>query len=326
MNYIVFDMEWNQPNPGDKLIYRNDLCLSNEIIQIGAVKTTDKCEIIDTFEINIKPSVLKSINYNIKKLTGIDNKMLKNECGLCEAIEKFKTWCGEDYVFVAWGYDDICVLGNNLKYFSLDTSWLPECYNLQMIFCSQTDNENRQYSLSYAAEYFKIKTDKPLHNALTDAYYTALVCEKLDMARGISTYRAMVFKDKSIPEHMKNIVYKRNYMPEIGYESIVGKCGLKSPSCCECGHKLEIKQKANNGFFHHLVIGSCQAHGSYAHLYKINKLDDNTFNATEQCFALDKYNTEYFNSRIKKMQASEEKRKRKQSQAPQFKKSVVKAK
>ena len=38
MNYIVFDMEWNQPPAGAKLEYENDCCLSNEIIQIGAVK------------------------------------------------------------------------------------------------------------------------------------------------------------------------------------------------------------------------------------------------------------------------------------------------
>lgn len=310
MNYIVFDMEWNQPNPGDKLVYRNDMCLNNEIIQIGAVKMTEKCEITDTFQINIKPSVLKSINHNIRKLTGIDNKMLKNENSLGEAIEKFKDWCGQDYVFIAWGYDDIYVLGNNLKYFSMDTSWLPECYNLQMIFCSQTDNENRQYSLSYAAEYFKINMNKPLHNALTDAYYTALICEKLDMSAGISSYRAMVFKDKSIPEHMKNIVYKRNYTPENKYEMIVGKCSLDTPVCCKCGEKLKISDRANNGFFHYLVIGICSKHGKYAHMYKIHKVDENTYNATEQCFALDKYNTEYFNMRIKKMRASDEKRRR----------------
>jgi DNA polymerase III alpha subunit (gram-positive type) len=210
MNYIVFDMEWNQPAPWKKLKYVNDMCLHNEIIQIGAVKLDASCKIVDTFTINIKPAAYEEINKNVRKLTGINEETLKDAPCIETAIETFKEWCGEDYIFIAWGYDDINVLGDNLKYFGLDTSWLPGCYNLQMIFCAQTDNENRQYSLSYAAEYFKITLDKPLHNALTDAYYTAEICGKLDIEKGIKTYRAMVFKDKSIPEHMKNILYKKN--------------------------------------------------------------------------------------------------------------------
>ena len=308
MNYIVFDMEWNQPHPGDRLIYRNEQCLNNEIIQIGAVKLDDKCEIVDTFTINIKPTVFKKLNFNVKKLTGIEQSSLDDAETIQPAIEKFKNWCGTDFVFIAWGYDDIGVLGSNLKYFSIDTSWLPECYNLQMIFCSQTDNENRQYSLSYAIEYFKIVQDKPFHNALTDAYYTALVCSRLDIKEGISKYRAMVFKDKSIPEHMKNIIYKRNYTSTDSYDKIFKNCGIEMPVCYECGEKLASLKKANNGIFHHLVMGKCRMHGEFAYIYKINKNSESTYNAVEQCFALDKYNKPYFKAKAKKMLASDAKR------------------
>lgn len=309
MNYIVFDMEWNQPYPGEKLVYRNDLCINNEIIQIGAVMLDEKCRIIDTFSINIKPSLFRKLNHNVKKLTGIDQALLDSSEKIEPAVEKFRKWCGDDFVFVTWGYDDIGVLGSNLKYFDLDTSWLPECYNLQMIFCAQTDNENRQYSLSYAAEYFQIVTDKPLHNALTDAYYTALVCQKLDMSKGISEYRAMVFKDKSIPEHMKNIIYKRSYKSCESYEKIVNSCGMSSPVCCECGKQLEITKKAANGLYHHLVMGKCSLHGEYAHIYKLSKNAEKSFSSVEQCFEIDDYNKGYFLAKAKKMLLSDSKRK-----------------
>ena len=310
MNYIVFDMEWNQPYPGEKLIYKNDLCLNNEIIQIGAVKLDPNCQITDTFSANIKPAVFKKLNYNVKKLTGITQSQLDESAPIEEVIKEFKQWCGDDFVFIAWGYDDIGVLGTNLKYFSLDTAWLPECYNLQMIFCSQTDNENRQYSLSYAMDYFKIEQDMPLHNALTDAYYTAHVCSKLDIEKGISKYRAMVFKDKSIPEHMKNIIYKRNHPSALSYKDIVNDCGLELPVCYECGQKLSALKKSNNGIFHHLVMGKCSSHGEYALVYKIYKNGDSAYNAVEQCFAVDKYNKPYFKAKAKKMLASDAKRKR----------------
>jgi len=46
MNYIVFDLEWNQNPAGKKS--RNDR-LPFEIIEIGAVKVNSKKEITDSF-------------------------------------------------------------------------------------------------------------------------------------------------------------------------------------------------------------------------------------------------------------------------------------
>lgn len=320
MNYIVFDMEWNQPYPGEKLIYKNNLYINNEIIQIGAVKLDEKCNITDTFSINIKPTVFRKLNYNVKKLTGIEPEMLENAEPFEPSMEKFKNWCGDDFVFVSWGYDDIGVLGTNLKYFSFDTSWLPQCYNLQMIFCSQTDNENRQYSLSYAAEYFKIETDKPMHNALTDAYYTALVCSKLDMEKGVSGYHAMIFKDKSIPEHMKNIVYKRNHPAVKGYDKLLEKCGITTFKCFDCGNDVQITKKASNGLYNYLIMGKCKIHGEFAVIYKINKAGEDSYNAIEQCFKVDKYNKNYFASRAKKMISSDKKRNKQKNKSAGAKK------
>ncbi len=310
MNYIVLDMEWNQPTPGMVLKYKNDYCLNNEIIQIGAVKLADDCSIIDTFTINIKPSIYKKINSNVKSLTGIDENVLLDAPNISDAINKFRLWCGNDYVFISWGYDDITVLGENLKYFGLDADWLPGCYNLQMIFCAQTDNENRQYSLSYAAEYFKISLDKPLHNALTDAYYTALVCSCLDIEKGISTYRAMVFKDKSIPEHMKNIIFKRKLKAIKGFSNLLEMSEALKPRCHICGKKLDVTKSGNNGNFTYLLIGSCKEHGKFAQHVRINKTDDDTYSALQQYFSIDEYNNDYFVEKAEKLNYLDVKRKK----------------
>ena len=101
MNYIVLDMEWNQPMPGVRLEYKNDRCLANEIIQIGAVKMDENLQIIDTFEINIKPQELKHINHNVRKLTGIDDALLADASDLATAIAEFRTWCGTISAFWA---------------------------------------------------------------------------------------------------------------------------------------------------------------------------------------------------------------------------------
>ena len=48
MNYIVFDLEWNQPYSNDiSFMKRTKMPLTGEIIQIGAVKLNEKMDIID---------------------------------------------------------------------------------------------------------------------------------------------------------------------------------------------------------------------------------------------------------------------------------------
>ena len=65
MNYIVFDLEWNQNPSGKKT--RNDR-LPFEIIEIGAVKVNSKKEITDHFHRLIKPQVYKWIHDSIHEV------------------------------------------------------------------------------------------------------------------------------------------------------------------------------------------------------------------------------------------------------------------
>ena len=78
MNYIVFDLEWNQNPSGKKT--RNDR-LPFEIIEIGAVKVNSKKEITDHFHRLIKPQVYKWIHDSIHEVIHVDYKDLK-ECPL----------------------------------------------------------------------------------------------------------------------------------------------------------------------------------------------------------------------------------------------------
>ena len=71
MNYIVFDLEWNQNPSGKKT--RNDR-LPFEIIEIGAVKVNSKKEITDHFHRLIKPQVYKWIHDSIHEVIHVDYK------------------------------------------------------------------------------------------------------------------------------------------------------------------------------------------------------------------------------------------------------------
>ena len=181
MTPIVIDLEWNQPLKGAK----REPGLKGEIIQLGAAKIDPDGNIIDTFSATIKPKYYKWINKDIEALTELSTDNLNAGTPFPEAISKFKDWCGKDYVFISWGPDDFYMLGNNLWVHEMDTSWLPETYDAQLMFADMEKDEDRQYPLNYALWYYE---EKPhgMHNALADVVSTTLVMKHFDIAEGLS--------------------------------------------------------------------------------------------------------------------------------------------
>ena len=190
MNYIVLDMEWNQPWPGSPSAKKVlPVQIRGEIIQIGAVRVTEDQQVADEFQIMIKPKFYRHLNRRVSKLTGIKESRLREEgVPFPEAMEAFRDWCGEDIVFLTWGFDDIGILRENLQLFELDTSFTEKWYNAQMIFNAQTDGSNAQKALKTAMEIFGIEATRPAHDALGDAYHTALICARLDLKKGAREY------------------------------------------------------------------------------------------------------------------------------------------
>ena len=190
MNYIVLDMEWNQPWPGSPSAKKVlPVQIRGEIIQIGAVRVTEDQQVADEFQIMIRPRFYRHLNRRVSKLTGIKESRLREEgIPFPEAIEAFKAWCGEDIVFLTWGFDDIGILRENLQLFELDTTFTEKWYNAQMIFNAQTDGSNAQKALKTAMEIFGIEATRPAHDALGDAYHTALICARLDLKKGAREY------------------------------------------------------------------------------------------------------------------------------------------
>ena len=190
MNYIVMDMEWNQPWPGSPSSKKVlPVQIRGEIIQIGAVRVTEGQQVADEFQILIKPKYYRHLNRRVSKLTGIKETQLREEgVPFPEAIEAFRSWCGEDIVFLTWGFDDIGILRENLMLFNLDTAFTEKWYNAQMIFNAQTDGSTAQKALKTALEIFGIEATRPAHDALGDAYHTALICARLDLRKGAAEY------------------------------------------------------------------------------------------------------------------------------------------
>ena len=125
MDYIILDMEWNQPWPGSPTAKKPlPVQIRGEIIQIGAVRILEDQTVADEFQIMVKPKFYRHLNKRVSKLTGIKEAQLKAE-GLPfpEAVERFRTWCGTDVIFLTWGFDDIAILQENLALFALPAEW-----------------------------------------------------------------------------------------------------------------------------------------------------------------------------------------------------------
>ena len=190
MYYITLDLEWNQAYAQKALAVQRQLCsrLRGEVIQIGAVKLDKNMRICGSYQIIVKPKYFKKLHKHVSELTGISQEQMDRGTPLTEAAKRFKSWCGEDFAFLTWGPDDIPMLKENFHVNGIESDWLSSTYDLQLIFNRQTDGGAKQRSLEYAMEHFGIPQTLPAHDALNDAYFTALVAEKLDVPLGVRTY------------------------------------------------------------------------------------------------------------------------------------------
>lgn len=179
MNYIIFDLEWNNAYSYAKKGFMN------EIIEIGAVKLNERLEIVDTFKQLILPKITKKLSGRCKSLTNITNEELKqNGIPFADAIKDFSRWSrGDGNVFMSWSNSDLYVLTNNYQTFlgNLNINFITKYCDAQKYCMSFIERENNnQISLADCCEAFgiKIDTDK-LHRALTDCYLTAECLKKV---------------------------------------------------------------------------------------------------------------------------------------------------
>ena len=71
MQYIVLDMEWNQPWPGSHAAQKIlPVEIHGEIIQIGAVRLLENGTVADEFQVLARPKYYKKLNSRVSKLTG----------------------------------------------------------------------------------------------------------------------------------------------------------------------------------------------------------------------------------------------------------------
>ena len=280
MQYIVLDMEWNQPWPGSPSAQKVlPVQIRGEIIQIGAVRVTEDQQVADEFQVLIKPKYYKRLNRRVSKLTGIKEAQLRdNGVPMAEAMERFHAWCGEDVVFLTWGFDDITILRENLRLYGLDESWVNRWYNAQMIFNAQTDGSTAQKALKTAMEIFEIEATRPAHDALGDAYHTALICARLDLQKGMDQY-GRALKDHENGFHgaeLPGCIARKVFHGYTDKKEALGAMSGPENKCPICGAQMTGTRWFAQPGHRYMDLASCQKCGQFLIRVRLSDQPDGT--------------------------------------------------
>lgn len=194
MNYIIFDLEWNQPTD-DLSTVVDPIYFPGDIIEIGAAKLDEHFQLVDTLRVYSKPKFYPKMHKRIASLTGIHDKLLEEQ-GLPfpEAYAKFIDWCGDEYTFMTWSMSDLPTLIDNMVAYGVDISDLPDWYDLQRIFGREIMRSTVKYSLEYAMEVLN-ETGGDAHDAMNDSVNTAKICDHLDLESYLDEYASRVFAE-----------------------------------------------------------------------------------------------------------------------------------
>lgn len=283
MNYIIFDLEWNQADKKSREVAK----LPFEIIEIGAIKLNEKFEKIGEFSRLIRPTVYHTMHVVTRDIIHISMSELKHEQTFPAVCRHFLKWCGDDAMFGTWGPLDLTELQRNMDYYgfpALSEGPIP-FLDVQKLYalCYEPEEYKKRRALNIAVEALGLEDDIPFHRAFGDAYYTAKVLQKIMESPSRKKLLKMTSYDlyhipKSKEEEV-NVVFD-GYSKYISREFDSKAVALEdeevmSARCYQCGRKTrkKIKWFTPNGK-HFYYLGFCWRHGNLKGKIRIRKTED----------------------------------------------------
>ncbi len=276
MNYVIFDLEWNQGKDGKQNKKHEEIPF--EIIEIGAMKLDENKNVIGEFHQLIKPEIYKNMHHITENMLHLHMADLKRGKSFKEVMQLFLEWCGEDYIFCTWGSLDLVELQRNMRYYGMKKlSDAPICFlDVQKLFsiAYEEDKKSRR-ALEFAIDVLMIEKDIPFHRAFSDAYYTAKILQKIPT--DVEEYCSYdVFH---VPQSKEEEIQKifPSYAKYISREfedkaAAISDREILSTRCyiCDRHAKRKIKWFTPNGK-HYYSISHCDKHGYLKGKIRIRK-------------------------------------------------------
>lgn len=284
MNYIVFDLEWNQSNSGLEPEVKE---LPFEIIEIGAVKLNNEMKFVSEFSQLIRPEVYHEMHFITKKLIHIQMAELQAGRPFPVVMAEFLEWCGEDCIFCTWGPLDLMELQRNMRFHEMEPlSNKPfKFYDVQKLFSLAYEDGKKRRNLEYAIDFLKMNKDIPFHRAFSDAYYAGHVLEKIaqaDMENGTTILQKFSFDVFNLPKKKRDEVYivfddYAKYISRVFKDKsdILLDKTVMNTKCylCKRNNKRIVKWFTPNGK-HYYCISACDKHGYMKSKVRIRKSEE----------------------------------------------------
>lgn len=151
--------------------------LTDEVIEIGAVKLDDDYQQVSEFQCYVQPEY-GNIKKHITRLTGITDETVKDKDSFIASFHQFLKWIGnEDTTIYSWSNSDIKQLRQEcrLKLKDYDLNWLNSRWvDLQKQFDDRLGLHN-SLALKHALGAMDRDFEGTQHTALADAANTSAI-------------------------------------------------------------------------------------------------------------------------------------------------------
>jgi DNA polymerase III epsilon subunit-like protein len=238
LNYVVFDLEYNQQDrENNRLAWtmrtRKPKYLKAEILQIGAIKVDENLKYVSNFKMYVRPKFLPKVSEHVLNLLGVSENYIKiNGLYFNKVFSEFERFIGQDEcTFVTWSGcgNDINVLSNNLRVWGIKFNINNFRHiDLQQVIMKK-HNLKQQLSLEKTAIEYGINfNNSQLHDAYTDASITRELLKRIGINE-VETYakEIEILKKKNSVRPVKNFSFKRR--------SILNRELKRVPHCNMCG-------------------------------------------------------------------------------------------
>lgn len=293
MNVIVLDLEWNQ---GNEFREKQKKEIPFEIIEIGAVKITgfedccrqDQEDGFEVFHELICPQIYREMHHMTRKILHLDISDLKDGRCFPEVMNSFLTWCKTDKngketscMFATWGPQDLTELQRNMRYYQMPLLGQGplQFYDVQKLFSIAFEDKKSRRNLEYAVDFLKIDKGEDFHRALSDAYYTAKVLEKI---KDPAVLQKVSFDSFQLPRTRKeeiHIVFDdyAKYISRVFEDKglLMADREVVSTKCyyCHCNLKRKMKWFTPNGK-HYYSVSHCPVHGYMKGKIRVRKAEN----------------------------------------------------
>lgn len=173
MNFIIYDIEascWEGRPPS----------MTQETIEIGALKMNRFGEVLSTFQRFVKPTLHPQLSHFCRELTNIDQVDINRANTFPSVIDSFIDWIDiwdEEYLLCAWGNFDQKIFQRDCALHNLEDDWTDNYLNVRrQYFDLKRIHQPRGLKKSVKMEGFEWDGDH--HRAFDDAQNLAKIFQK----------------------------------------------------------------------------------------------------------------------------------------------------